>query len=162
MSALPACFQTRRSDGAGAGSHAAEKRRCRLGEVPLDEFMVVHIAGQEIEQVTLTELQVDGGKAQCCQLRLGSGADKTRLEASRCWGDSVRAGRDGGLAAGDTGGGGARGRGAAETGSCRDLFHTGWPLCAPPPMIPGLVDARAAQPSLPDDQIDGLQTREFV
>ena len=50
-------------------------------------------------------------------------------------GDSVRAGRDGGLAAGDTGGGGARGRGAAETGSCRDLFHTGWPLCAPPPML---------------------------
>ncbi len=40
--------------------HCAETRRCRLGEVPLDPLMTVHIQGERIEQVALTELQVDG------------------------------------------------------------------------------------------------------
>ena len=43
-------------------SDAALRRtkRCLLGEVPLDERMAVHVAGRQLEQVTLMALQVDG------------------------------------------------------------------------------------------------------
>ncbi len=39
--------------------HCAEQKRCRLGEVPLEALMKVHIGGVQIEQVTLMELEVD-------------------------------------------------------------------------------------------------------
>ena len=39
--------------------HCAEKKRCLLGEVPLETLMKVHIGGAQVEQVTLMELEVD-------------------------------------------------------------------------------------------------------
>jgi 2-keto-4-pentenoate hydratase len=40
--------------------HCAAKKRCLLGEVPLESPMTVHIGGEQIEQVTLTGLEIDG------------------------------------------------------------------------------------------------------
>ncbi len=40
--------------------HCGGTKRCLLGDVPLDELMRVAIGGEQIEQVTLTELEVDG------------------------------------------------------------------------------------------------------
>ncbi|MEM7077119.1 MAG: hypothetical protein AAF513_00700 [Pseudomonadota bacterium] len=40
--------------------HCDTQRRGRIAEIPLDEIMRVHIGGKLIEEVTLTELAVDG------------------------------------------------------------------------------------------------------
>ena len=86
---------------------------------------------------------------------LGSGADKTRLEASRCWatvfGPVATVGwlRETLAAEG-------HGDEALLKPGAVVICSTPGGLCALHPLIPGLVDARAAQPSLPDDQIDGV------
>ena len=38
--------------------HCADRKRCLLGEVPMETLMKVHIGGVQIEQVTLMELEV--------------------------------------------------------------------------------------------------------
>ena len=40
--------------------HCPSTKRCLLGEVPIDSPMTVHIGAELIEEVSLTELQVDG------------------------------------------------------------------------------------------------------
>jgi len=52
--------RAREEEEAPAAARSRKKKRCRLADVPLDSEMVVHIAGEDIERVTLTELQVEG------------------------------------------------------------------------------------------------------
>ena len=40
--------------------HCSETKRCLISEIPLDIPMSVDIGGNQIEQVTLTELEIDG------------------------------------------------------------------------------------------------------
>lgn len=40
--------------------HCPGTKRCLIGEIPLDAPMSVYIGGDQIEQVTLTELEIDG------------------------------------------------------------------------------------------------------
>ena len=112
--------------------------------------MVVHIAGQEIEQVALTELQVDGGKPQSCQC-LKAGPIKSRLEASsRCWATVF-----GPVATV----GWLRETLAAEGHGDEALLKPGAVvICSTPGGLCALhiYDTYPAQPSLPDDQIDGV------